>query len=306
MRLALALAAAFFAWTAIARAAAPLAVIPYQVTREGAIAIGVTVDGDGPYRFIVDTGATLSLVFQNFVQGRPLPPAGRPSVRILSISGTENFTPVIIGDLFAGAPLAEDHVGVVLPDWESPRQTPAGIIGLDILEKFAIAFDVDARTIALYEPGGLPREATAGRRKTALRKTRFDLSGAELYTLRGKVNGQALDFILDLGIATTLINFAAGEAMFANRVTVSAGRTETTGTRIEDVFDDRTRANFAVMDSISAGRRRWSRKLVWIYDAPLFDELGVQRRPYGLLGADLLTAQDFAVDFKAGEIYFAR
>lgn len=306
MRLLLSLLAAALAASSPARAAAPLAVIPFEVTGDGAIMIDVAVDGRGPFPFIVDTGATLTIAFENLARRGGLAPSDRAAMRVLSISGARVFEPHEIGDLFAGALIAKDHVGVVLPDWEAPRETPAGIIGLDILEKFAIAFNVKERTLSLYEPGGLPPELTARMRKTAMRRTRFEGGGATLFTVRGRVNGEPIEFIVDLGIATTLINFAAGEAMFANTLIVTAGRTATTGTRLEDVFDDRTKVNAGRMRLITVGRQRWPRRIVWIYDAPLFDELGVQRLAYGLLGADLIAEKDFAIDFAGGRLYFGR
>jgi hypothetical protein len=94
--------------------------------------------------------------------------------------------------------------------------------------------------------------------------------------------------------------------LFANTLTVASGRTATTSTRLDDVFDDRTRASVGRMRSIAVGSKRWLRKSVWIYDAPLFDELGVQRLAYGLIGADLLTTQDLAFDFAERRLYFGR
>lgn len=289
-----------------AGAAAPIAVIPYKVTGEGALTIDVMVNGRGPYPFIVDTGATLTIVFENLARRSELTRVDRPALRVLSISGAKTFEPYVIGDLYAGALLAEDHVGVVLADWDSPRETPAGIIGLDILEKYALAFDVRRRTLSLYAHDGLPPEVTSRMRKTSMRLKRFGVKGAELHTARGRINGEPVEFIIDLGIATTLINFAAGEAILANSLIVSAGRTTTTSSRLEDVFDDRTRVNAGVFRTVSVGRRSWRNKVLWVYDAPLFDELGVQRLPYGLLGADLLASGDFAIDFKKERLYLGR
>ncbi len=307
MRLALLTALlAFVVMAAPARAAAPVAVVPYFLTPEGAIAINVTIDGRGPYAFIVDTGATLTLVFENFAKAASLVRADGPSLRILSISGSKLFEPYRIGDLFAGTRLAGDHVGVVLPDWEAPRVTPAGILGLDVFENFALAFDVGARTIAFYPAGALPEDLTRRMRKIPMKLTRFGLTSAALYTVRGRVNGEPINFILDLGIPTTLVNYAAGDALFANQINSGGGRAGTSGSRLLDVFDDRTRLSAGVMRRISIGTQRWQRRTVWIYDAPLFDELGVQRLPYGLLGADMLTDQDFAIDFAAQRLYFGR
>lgn len=287
-------------------AAAPLAVIPYKVTSEGAVAIDVTINDRGPYTFIIDTGATLTIAFENLARSENFRAAERPAVRVLGISGARMFSPFEIGDIDAGTILARDHVGVVLPDWEAPRETPAGVIGLDILEQFALAFDVRAKTLTLYERGGLPEDLTSRMRTAPIRRPRFEGSGARLYAARGRVNGEPIEFIVDLGIATTLINYAAGDAMLANSIVVAPGRAATTGSRIEDVFDDRSRANAGRFRSISVGRQRWSNKVLWVYDAPLFDELGVQRLAFGLLGADLLTAQDFAIDFSKQRLYFSR
>lgn len=306
VRLLLSFIAGMLAAISAAVAAAPLAVIPYKVTSEGALTIDVLVNGRGPYPFIVDTGATLTIAFENLARRSELTRVDRPALRVLSISGAKTFEPYAIGDLFAGVLLAEDHVGVVLADWDSPRETPAGIIGLDILEQFALAFDVRQRTLSLYAPDGLPTELTSRMRKTPMRLKRFEVTGAELYTARGRINGEPIEFIVDLGISTTLINFAAGDAILANSLIVSAGRTTTTGTRLEDVFDDRTRVNAGVFRTVSVGRRSWQHKVLWVYDAPLFDELGVQRIAYGLLGADLLASRDFAVDFKEERLYLGR
>lgn len=298
--------AAWLCSVVVAAAQSPIAVVPYKVTGEGAITIDVTVNGEGPYPFIVDTGATLTIVFENLARRTNLARADGASLRVLSISGARIFEPYVIGDLAAGTALAERKIGVVLPDWEAPRETPAGIIGLDILRKFALAFDVRARTISIYAAGALPPEATGRMRKASLKLTQFQLSGAELYTARGRVNGEPIEFIVDLGLATTLINYAAGDALLADVILSSPGRVGATGSRIKDVFDDRTQVNAGRFRSITVGRQRWSRKIVWIYDAPLFEELGVQRLAYGLLGADLLTAQNFAIDFAEGRLYFAR
>jgi hypothetical protein len=306
MRTLLAIVLIWIAGALPVRAAAPVAIAPYLITGEGAITIGVTVDGQGPYPFIIDTGATLTLVFENFAKARAPARAEGPSFRILSISGVKVFDPYVIGDIAAGAVLARRQTGVILPDWEAPRETPAGVIGLDILENFALAFDVDARTIAFYPKGALPAELTGKMRKTPMKRTRYEGAGAELFTVRGRVNGEPITFILDLGLATTLVNYAAGEALFSGRLFVAAGRTARTGTRLDDVFDDRTRVSSGVMRTITVGTQRWSRPVVWIYDAPLFDELGVQRLAYGLLGADLLMRKDFAIDFASGRLYLGR
>ncbi|MEZ5915319.1 MAG: hypothetical protein R3C42_06820 [Parvularculaceae bacterium] len=75
---------------------------------------------------------------------------------------------------------------------------------------------------------------------------------------------------------------------------------------MKDVFDDRTRARTALLNRIQVGRASWRNAAVWVYNAPIFDEIDVQRLPFGLLGADLIASQDFALDFGENKLYLSK
>jgi hypothetical protein len=130
-------------------------------------------------------------------------------------------------------------------------------------------------------------------------------SGA-LYVTRGLVNRSQANFIVDLGSAATMINYEAAEAIYSSVVSRDLGEGFTTGSRLKDVFDDRTRVRTALINRIQVGRTTWRNVGVWVYDAPIFDEIDVQRRPFGLLGADLIAAQDFALDFGENRLYLSK
>lgn len=301
------LAAIAFLMVAVAEAtAAPLAVIPYRMGYDGAITVEATIDGRGPYDFIIDTGATLSLAFQNLASRENFPLTGGAPRRVLGITGSATLDTIAMGDIGIGGVALEDHVGVVIPDWAAPRKSPAGVIGLDFLRRYAVVFNVRARTIELYPHGAIPQDRLKGWRSVKLNANTYAAASGALYSTKGIVNRSPTTFLVDLGSATTMLNYRAAEAMFSSVATRDLGEGFTTGSRLKDLFDDRERVRTAKINRIQIGRTAWRGVGVIVHDAAIFDEIGVQRLPFGLLGADLVMAGDFALDFGERKLYLAK
>ena len=289
----------------LARAADPIARIPYRLDYAGWITIDVTIEGRGPYTFIIDTGSTITLAFQNLADELAFSPTGRPPIRVLGISSQNYLDTYEMGDVGIGTAKLEEHIGVVLPDWED-RETPHGIIGLDFLEKYAVYFDESEQTMTLYPHGGIPEELTDPLSRIELRATNYGAVSGALYTTRGRINRTRTNFIIDLGSVSSLINYEAAEAIYSSVLTRDLGEGFTTGSRLKDVFEDRSRARTARINKIQLGRVNWRNHGVWVYDAPVFDEINVQRLPYALAGVDLLSDRDFALDFGEKNMFIAR
>lgn len=300
--------ALLFAWLVAAtplRAAEPVATLPYELDYAGWITIDATINGRGPYKFIIDTGSTITFAFSNLAAIENFQPTGGPNLHILGITAADELTPYRMGDVGLGGATLRDHVGVILPDWEKPRRTPQGVIGLDFLRKYALFFDYSSKTISLYPHGGIPRSQTRKLRRIKLEPNDFGRASGSLFTANGLVNVKHATFIIDLGSVSTLINYKAAEAIFAGVVSRDLGEGFTTGSRLRDIFDDRTHARTALLNRIQIGRVSWRHHGVWVYNAPFLDVLGVQRRAFGLAGVDLFADRDFALDFGENEMFVA-
>ena len=288
-----------------AQAAEPIASLPYRIDYGGYITVQATIDGKGPYDFVIDTGSTLTLAFQHTADIQPFAPTGAPPIRVLGITAVEELDTFQLGAVRLGAASLEDHVGVILPDWED-RPTPDGIIGLDFLREYAIHFDNGSRTMTLYPHGGIPDERKRSLARVKLTPDNYGATSGALYKLQGRVNRKRVTFIVDLGSVSSLVNYQAAEAIYSSVVSRDLGEGFTTGSRLKDVFDDRTKARVARINRIQLGRISWRDRGVWIYDAPLFEQLNVQRLAYGLAGVDLLSDRDFALDFGESEMFIGR
>lgn len=303
------LLAALIFWLAAAaplRAAEPVASIPYRVDFGGWFTVAVMVNGQGPYDFVLDTGSTLTLAFRNLANIQAFEPTGGPPLRVLGILSKEELEPYALGDIALGGAVLEDHVGIILGDWAPPRRTPRGIIGLDFLREYAVHFNSATRTMTLYPHGGIPKSELKGLIKVKLTPDDFGATSGALFKAEGLVNRKPVKFIIDLGSASTLINYIAGEAIFSTVQTTNIGQGFTTGSHLKDVFDDRTHARTALLNRIQLGRAIWRNHGAWIYNAPVFDDLGVQGLAYGLAGVDLFADRDFALDFGENALYVSR
>lgn len=302
-----AFAAAFMSFgSAAAEDDQPIAVVPFRLDYGGLITVQTTIDGRGPYDFVIDTGATLTIAFENLAMVEALPPTGGSKKRILGITGSAEFDTHHFGTVGIGQASMEDHVGVIVPDWEAPRKSPAGIIGLDFLRQYAVVFDVDARTMKIYPHGGIPKSAIKGWRTTKLQRKTFTAATGALYTTSAAINYFQATFIVDTGSVSTLINYNAAESLFSGAVSRDLGEGFTTGSRLRDLFDDRTHARTALIYRVQIGRTIWRNVGVWVKDAEIFDEMQVQRLSYGLLGLDLLSTQNFAFDFGEDRLYLSK
>ena len=289
--------------SAPARAEEPVVSVPYRIDYNGWLTVSATVNGEGPYDFIIDTGATQSLVFQNLADSQNFPATGGPPQMILGLAAQGAFDPYLIGDIAVGAAELADLETVILPDWTVEKK-PQGIIGLDFLEDYVMLFDAEAGALHLYDHAAPPPGAVTRRwRRADLEADDFNLDIDALYTVTGRLNSRSVRFLLDLGASGTVINRVAASSLsrrgVAVRIIPSGGEARA---RISDVFEESATAQSMVVDRVRIGRNTWYRRVLVVHDAPIFEELGVHEEAFGLFGADLVRERSFMLDFRNGEM----
>ncbi|HXI88115.1 MAG TPA: aspartyl protease family protein [Parvularculaceae bacterium] len=285
-------------------AAEPIATLPYRIDYDGAIVVDATINGKGPYDFMIDTGATLTFVFENAAADQNFQPTGGAQIRVLGLVRTGLLPPYRLGDIALGGAILPDHVGVIVPDWSNAMRTPQGVIGLDFLKKYAVYFNHDQSTMSIYPAGGLPAALREQLKTVDLYGDDFKSASQMLYVTDASAGAQNLKLILDLGASTTLVNYAVIEKLYEGTITFSPGGSRIDA-RINDIFGDKKNAKALRLRTIRAGRARWRDRIVLVYDPPIFNALGVRSRPYGLLGADLLIDRDFALDIASHKLFVA-
>lgn len=121
-----------------------------------ALLVPVRVNGEGPYDFVLDTGATLTCVDSALADSLGLPEArGRIGVGT-GIGGTPGSMRLVeIDSLSVGDARAEELTGcaVDLEQFRSLGLEAHGLLGLNFLTSFRVTLDFEAERLTLEESG---------------------------------------------------------------------------------------------------------------------------------------------------------
>ena len=197
---------------------APSGAVPFLPSRGGAVIVPALVDGRGPYSFLVDTGATRSVLRAGVARELALPAAGRMAV--VTPAGNESREAVRIGRLSVGDAAAEGILASVV-DADALRMAGErfdGLLGQDFLSRFDFTIDYRRRQLA-WGAG----EASATARRFPLQRE----GGRLLVDLPQPEGDRPLRLVPDSG-ATGLVVFDRGTRV-PLRAELIPGRAEVTG-----------------------------------------------------------------------------
>jgi len=286
-----------------AAANGPAASVPYRIDYDGWYTVPVYIDGEGPYDFIVDSGATATVVFRKLAKRRAMERTNKPPRRILGLVGSERLPVYRIGDISVGGAKLPSLMSVVIEDWPDDKPNPDGVLGLDFLARYTVLFDARRRVIEFFPPAAEPLDGTARWAKTELKADDFGQSAGELYRFTAIIGQHRIPFVLDLGAAGTIINYSALRKMMAGlHIDGSRDSGFSTGTRLNDIFSETDTARLVKIRLLRVGAASWRNLLYIVYDAPIFEELGANRRPLGFFGSDNFKGRSFVADFPNREL----
>lgn len=285
------------------RGSEPVAEIPYRIAYQGWFTVQASVNGTGPHDFIVDSGATITSVFANLAVQQEMPPVAGKKIQILGLTGAQELPAYMLGDIDFNGVSMTDHLGVVLPDWAPPNTPPQGVMGLDLLTRYAVHVDTKDKVIRFYDPA-VRLDKRRGWVRTRMKLFEAQGSPSKLYTVEVKVNAARIPCILDLGASGTIFNTEALRNMISGvRRSPSSGPGFTTGSRVKDVFDVSDRAQPVRIQRLKIGSATWHNRIFAVYDAPIFADLGYERKPFCLIGADMFSGRSILFDFKREKLY---
>jgi len=278
-------------------ASEPISSVPYRVDFNGWFTVNVEVNGQGPYAFIIDTGANQSLIFENLAALQTFSPTGGEDQRVLGFAKAGFFPPRLIGELQVGELRLENLVSVVLPDWQI-ENSPHGILGLDFLSRYICVFDANEGVVHFYDRAAPPRGIDRWKH-IPLKADNFGLETNPLYTAQARINSRPVRLLLDLGAAGTVINRSAVATVAKPGIELRIGPSggDASG-RITDALQKSAATQRVRVKHLQIGRAHWYRRVLFIHNAEIFNELGVANKPFGLLGADLVRNRSFALDFQ--------
>jgi predicted aspartyl protease len=205
------------------------AVVPFHFVRGFAVMVPVTINGSGPYDFMLDTGSTITSVDRELGQELALPPQGQGSVMTLTERAS---TSLAIARRVTFGPVTEQNVEVMVRDLSGLRHTAPtarGVLGQNALNHADFLLDYRHKWMQFDTNGDLVRSLKGHhvplRREMVEDNPRYiNLAVHASVTDNG---AHPIDFLLDSG-AASMVLFGGSEIDGMERaqalVTDTAGR----------------------------------------------------------------------------------
>jgi predicted aspartyl protease len=143
--------------------------VPLSIDAQGGIAVEVRVNDSGPYRFLLDTGASRSIVSETLARELGAPVVAKTEV--VTIAGADVRPVVRLASLSLAASRVEGVLAPVLPDARLPQlgRRLRGVLGQDFLSAFNYTLDYRRSRLTWDElltcdaPGAVRMAAVDGR-----------------------------------------------------------------------------------------------------------------------------------------------
>ena len=269
-----------------------LLAIPTRLDHIGRIVVPVMINGQGPFRFIVDTGASHSVVSPTLAAKLGLTPTTEATVLVNGITGTAQVPCVTVAKLQAGDLAIEDTDFPVV--WAPLMAGADGILGAAGLSAQRLLVDFDHNKVMLSP-------AASGTPSGYARIPARRLEGG-LVAVSARVGRIDTIAIIDTGSERTLGNLALRDAL---KQQPRPGMK----THVITVFGATTAVaagDAQVVPTISIDQLRISDVTVVYGKFHIFNVWNLENRPALIVGMDILgTVGAMSIDFKHQYVYLA-
>lgn len=269
-----------------------------MVTR---MAARVAVNGRERYAFVIDTGAGRTAVSDRVAAEMRLPPG--PEVLVHGVTSAVMTPTVLLGRFQFGGRMFNDLVCPVFP---ADQLAADGLVGLDVLSRFRLTFDLGSLRVTLAPSGGSVVETS----ETFFEATRMNREGrssavarfGQLVLLTATAEGRPIDLFVDSGAQYSIGNPALME-MIDRYIPRSAPRERI---QVFGVIGQSVEARIGEVRDLRIARHAVGTTPLLFADLHAFRVLGLSERPAMLMGADLLTRfRQVTLDYGRNRMIFA-
>lgn len=244
--------------------------------------VPVRVAGQGPYRFLIDTGADRTAISSTLA--RQLRLDGRKDVRLHSVTGVSAIETANVPLLDITAKKVRNVDAALL---ESEHMGADGILGLDSLRSQRVLFDFKNQLLTV-----VPAEAHVREDKDTIVVTAQVRNGRLILT-QARAEGTPLTLIVDTGAQVSIGN----EALLRR---LNKGSVKRTGpVELHSVTGERLAGEYTVVRELTVGGVTLKKLPIVFADSHAFRRLGLDRKPALLLGMNALRSFDkVSIDFR--------
>lgn len=255
--------------------------------------VEVFINGQGPFNFVVDTGADRSALSTTLAARLGLERG--PDVMLHGVGGSALTPTARVPLMVAGDSRIKDAELPVLPP---ERLGVDGLLGVDMLDNRNVIMDFHRKRLEIRRSTALSGAFPGVREVSVLADARF----GRLAVANARVSGVRCVAFIDSGSGASMGNMALAEAI---KLRVRRKPEPAMAIRLIGAAGEATLGELRIVRSIELGALRMTNLPLVLADLHIFDVWNLNSRPAVLLGVDVLKM--FArveLDFGADRVKF--
>ena len=262
---------------------------PTRLDKVGRVIAPVVINGRGPFRFVLDTGANRSVISAATADALGLVPHPDAQANVHGITGSASLPVVDVASLAVGDLRFENQR---MPVLSSPVFAGVdGILGIDCLQEARIEVDFERDRVTIRRSGG--RRAPDGYAVVPA-----TLQHGGLLLVEGRVGRVPVKAILDTGAERSIGN----EALRSALVLAARRPSETVSSTVIGATPQIAQGVSFETPDVEIGGARLMNLVVTFGDLHVFGVWSLLEEPALLIGMDLLgTVPRFVVDYPRRE-----
>jgi predicted aspartyl protease len=254
------------------------------------LTVPVTINGGGPYSFVVDTAAERTVISRELADRLAL--TAGSSVTVLSISGYDQIDTAIVPKLQL-TPTRSRMTDVEAPMMKESNLGASGLLGIDSLQSKRVVIDFKAMRMSIVD--ATTQSAYNGDIVVTARS-----KYGQLILVDASADGQKVNVIIDTGSQVSIGNPALHVRLMARRRLGPV-----TPITIMSVTGGQMPADYSSIAHMRIGGVQLNGMPVAFTDAEIFHKLGLTDKPALLLGMDVLrNFSRVSVDFANRSVRF--
>lgn len=266
--------------------------VPTGLDRALRMTVPVMINGQGPFQFVVDTGADRTVISEELADRLDLPKAGTAKLHAMGGSATVHL--VRINTVQVSTNTKKGVEAAALPS----RYVGAdGLLGIDSLKGQRIVMDFVSNTMRV-EPASALEESVPLDADLIIvtAKTRL----GQLVMVDADANGQKIWVVVDTGAQNSIAN-----TKLRNLLVKRIPETEIKVINLLDVLGRNTPADYTIVTKLRIGGVSMGNAAIAFADAHPFKLFGLSKKPSMLLGVESLRSfRRVSVDFSTRKIKF--
>jgi len=250
--------------------------------------VPVLLSGQGPYRFLVDTGADRTAISRELAKKLHL--AAGDNASLHSVTGVSTISTATVPTL----QLTRKKIhGINAPLLESANMGADGILGVDSLRSQRILFDFETDTMSIV-PSATP-DFTVEPGTIVVQGTRRN---GRLVVTEATANNRPIIVVIDTGSQVSIGNAALKRALLKTKLLGPSSQVE-----LLSVTGDRIMGEYMFIRELQIGGVGLKDLAIVFADAHTFKQLKLDQKPALLLGMNAMRAfKKVSIDFASRKL----